>query len=86
MTCPAPSSAAAVNSKGSDSQPVISATATTAVTAARAASVTITIVRPSYRSASTPAGSPAASIPRPCTAANSPARAGERVIARMVSG
>ncbi len=81
-----PSSAAAASSTGSDSQPVISATTTAAVTAARAASVAITIVRRSYRSDSEPAGSPASSIPAACTAANRPARAGERVMARMASG
>jgi hypothetical protein len=86
MACPIPSSAAAVNSTGSDSRPVISARATTAVTAARPASVQITMVRLSQLSASTPAGNPASSIPMACTAANSPARAGDRVIARTVSG
>ena len=86
MACPMPSSTAAISSTGSDSQPVTSATTTRPVTAARAASVQITIIRLSYRSARTPEGSPAASIPRACTAANSPASAGERVIARMASG
>ena len=84
--CPMPRSAAAASSRGSDSRPATSATTTPAVTAARAASVAITIVRLSYRSASEPAGKPATSIPTAWTAANSPARAGEPVMARMISG
>jgi hypothetical protein len=44
------------------------------------------MARGSKRSASEPAGSPAASIAIACTAANKPARAGDPVIVKMASG